>query len=65
LRGDHAARIFATLRAALNAAKRPRKIIWNPCEGVELEQPDTSERQRWTPAEAARFIDATADDEMV
>jgi hypothetical protein len=41
-------RIFATLRTALNAAKRQRKITWNPCEGVELEQPDTVERQRWT-----------------
>jgi integrase len=43
---------------------RQRKITWNPCDGVELEQPDTAERQRWTPAEAAQFIDATADDEM-
>jgi hypothetical protein len=57
-------RIFATLRAALNAAVRQRKITWNPCVGVELEQPDTAERQRWTPVEAAQFIDATADDEM-
>jgi integrase len=57
-------RIFATLRAALNAAVRQRRISWNPCVGVELEHPDTAERQRWTPAEAARFIDATAGDEM-
>ena len=57
-------RIFATLRAALNAAKRQRKITWNPCEGVELEEPETAERQRWTPAEAVQFIDATAEDEM-
>jgi hypothetical protein len=57
-------RIFATLRAALNAAVRQRKITWNPCDGVELEQSDTAERQRWTPAEAAQFVDATADDEM-
>jgi Phage integrase, N-terminal SAM-like domain len=32
-------RIFATLRAALNAAVKQRKITWNPCDGVELEQP--------------------------
>lgn len=57
-------RIFATLRAALNAAVKQRKIPWNPCDGVELEQPEASERQRWTPAEAVQFIDATADDEM-
>ena len=35
-------RIFATPRAALNAAVRQRKITWNPCDGVELEQPDTA-----------------------
>ena len=57
-------RIFATLRAALNAAKKQRKITWNPCEGVELEQPETAERRRWTPSEAARFIDFTAQDEL-
>ena len=57
-------RVFATLRAALNAAVRQRKISWNPCSGVELETPETAERQRWTPAEAAQFITATADDEM-
>jgi hypothetical protein len=55
-------RIFATLRAALNAAVKQRKIPWNPCDGVELEQPETAELQRWTPAEAVQFIDATADD---
>jgi integrase len=57
-------RVFATLRAALNAAVRQRKINWNPCNGVELETPETAERQRWTPAEAARFIAATASDPM-
>jgi len=48
--------------AALNAAVRQRKITWNPCDGVELEHPDTAERQRWTPVEAARFIAFIADD---
>lgn len=38
-------RIFATLRAALNSAVKQRKITWNPCNGVELEQPETAERQ--------------------
>jgi hypothetical protein len=42
-------RTFATPRAALNAAVRQRKITWNPCDGVELEHPETAERQRWTP----------------
>ena len=57
-------RIYATLRAPLNAAVKQRKITWNPCDGVELEQPGTAERQRWTPTEEVQFIDATADDEM-
>ena len=43
---------------------KQRKITWNPCNGVELEQPETAERQRWTPAEAVQFLGATADDEM-
>jgi Phage integrase, N-terminal SAM-like domain len=57
-------RIFATLRAALNAAVRQRRITWNPCLGVELETPGKPERQRWTPEQAARFIAATAGDPM-
>lgn len=32
-------RVFATLRAALNAAVRQRKITWNPAIGVELDSP--------------------------
>ena len=55
-------RIFATLRAALNAAVNQRKITWNACAGVEPEA--AAEAQRWTPAEAARFIGATAPDPM-
>jgi integrase len=53
-------RIFATL----NAAVKQRRITWNPCVGVELELERSAERQRWTPAEAARFIAATASDPM-
>jgi hypothetical protein len=26
-------RVFATLRAALNAAVKQRKVTWNPCDG--------------------------------
>lgn len=58
------ARIFATLRAACNAAVRQRKISWNPCAGVELEAPQARERDRWTPAQASRFIAHVADDPM-
>jgi integrase len=57
-------RVFATLRAALNAAVRQRKITWNPAIGVELDSAEARERQRWTPAQAAQFIAATASDPM-
>lgn len=57
-------RIYATLRAALNDAVRKRMITWNPAVAVELDPEEPAPRQRWTPAEAARFISATADDPM-
>jgi integrase len=57
-------RVLATLRAALNAAVKQRRITWNPCIGVELEPENPAEAQRWTPGEAARFITCTADDPM-
>jgi hypothetical protein len=57
-------RIFATLRAALNAAVKQRQITWNPCAGIELEPENPAEAQRWTPAEAARFLAFTADDPL-
>ncbi len=61
-------RIFATLRAALNAAVRARKttgLDWNPCMGVEDLAPEApAEAKRWTATEAAQFIAAVADDPM-
>jgi integrase len=57
-------RIFATLRAALNAAVKARKITWNPCAGIELEPENAAEAKRWTPEQAARFIAATAADPL-
>ena len=43
---------------------RQRKITWNPAIGVELDSAEARERQRWTPAQAAQFIAATASDPM-
>ncbi|HSR82682.1 MAG TPA: site-specific integrase [Streptosporangiaceae bacterium] len=57
-------RVLATLRAALNAAVRKRLIPSNPCTGIELEPENPPEQKRWTPAEAAKFIAATAGDPM-
>ena len=42
-------RVLATLRAALNAAIKQRKITHNPCGGIELEPEDPPEQRRWTP----------------
>jgi integrase len=57
-------RVLATLRAALNAAVKQRQLTYNPCAGIELEPECPPEAERWTPAEAARFIEYTADDPM-
>ncbi len=57
-------RVLATLRAALSAAVKQRRIAWNPCAGIELEAENPPEAKRWTPAEAARFIAGTASDPL-
>jgi integrase len=57
-------RIYATLRAALNDAVKKRQLTWNPCAGVELDPETPAPRQRWTPAEAAKFIGYVAHDPM-
>jgi integrase len=57
-------RVLATLRAALNAAVKQRQITYNPCAGIELEPENPAERERWTAAEAARFLAYTAGDPM-
>src|SRR5262249_8646485 len=43
---------------------RKRLITWSPAVAVELEPEAPAPRQRWTPAEAAQFIAATAGDPM-
>src|SRR6266567_5773463 len=57
-------RVLATLRAALNGAVKAKQITWNPCLGIgdlEPEKP-VRKRERWTPAEARKFLDYVADD---
>jgi integrase len=53
-------RIYATLRAMLNAAVRQRLIPWNPCAGVELPTAPRPAAQVWGPEQAAEFLEATA-----
>jgi hypothetical protein len=55
VRADYAA---AHLRHAAGVAQRGREAAEDHLEslhGVELEQPETAERQRWTPAEASQL----------
>jgi integrase len=53
-------RIYATLRAAMNAAVKRRLIPWNPCAGVELPAAPRHEARVWGPGEAAVLLEATA-----
>jgi integrase len=53
-------RIYATLRAMLNAAVRQRLIPWNPCAGVELRDAPRPVAQVWGPEQAGEFLEATA-----
>jgi integrase len=57
-------RVFATLRAALSAAVRQRRIPASPAVGIELEAAERAEAKTWTPAQAQQFIDATAADPL-
>ncbi len=58
-------RIYAALREFLNHLWKQRHVIaFNPVYAVELEPEVTPEAQRWTPAEAARFLAASADDPL-
>lgn len=57
-------RIFATLRNALNAAVKQRRITYNPCAGVEL-PPETREPARvWSPEQVATFLKAAEGDRL-
>jgi integrase len=44
----------------VNAAVKARRIVWNPCAGVELPPERREEARVWGPEEAARFLEATA-----
>lgn len=58
-------RVFAALRAFLNfELKVKHTIAFNPIYAVRLEPEEREEAQRWSAAEANRFIDAVAADEL-
>ena len=57
-------RINATLRCALNAAIKARRISHNPASFVELTPATKSEVAPWDATETGRFLDAVAGDQL-
>jgi integrase len=57
-------RIHATLRSALATAHKRQQIPYNPAYFVELEQVPRPALNVWNPAELARFLLGTVDDEL-
>ncbi len=57
-------RIFATLRNALSAAVRQRRIAYNPCAGVELPPETRDPAQVWSPEQVATFLHESAADRI-
>jgi integrase len=58
-------RVYAALREFLNHLWKQRHVIaFNPVYAVELEAEETPEGQRWSAAQAARFLAASAADPL-
>jgi integrase len=58
-------RVFAALRTVLNfEVKVTHRLIFNPVYVVRLEPEETPEAERWSAAEAARFLAASTGDPL-
>jgi integrase len=58
-------RVFAALRTVLNfEVKVTHRLPFNPVHAVRLEPEERPEAQRWTAAQAARFLAATTADPL-
>lgn len=58
-------RVFAALRTVLNfETKVTHRLLFNPIYSVQLEPEETPEGERWSAAEASRFIAASAGDPL-
>lgn len=51
-------RVRATLRTALGAAVRERRLSWNPARDLDMPRETREQVQPWTPAETGAFLDA-------
>jgi integrase len=58
-------RVYATLRTALNAAWRGRRIDVNPALFVEMPAEYRDPRLVWSPEQVAHFLDFAAEDRLV
>jgi integrase len=59
-----AKRVFALLRAALNAAVKKRLIPYNPCAGVDTEPENRYEAKVYSPSQVATFLRAAEGDRL-
>jgi integrase len=58
-------RVFAALRTVLNfEVKVTHRLVFNPVYAVRLEPEETPEAERWSAAEAARFLATLAEDPL-
>lgn len=57
-------RIFATLRNALNAAWKARRIDGNPCFFVEMPPEYRDPARVWSPEQVATFLDSSESDRL-
>lgn len=57
-------RVFATLRTALNAAVKQRRLTFNPCSGVDLAPEHRDEVKVWTAGEVGTFLAAASSERL-
>jgi integrase len=57
-------RVHATLRSALNAAVKQRRLVFNPAVHVELPMSAQPKVHPWEPEELGRFLDSTGGDRL-
>lgn len=54
-------RVRATLRTALSAAVKERRLSWNPARELDMPRERREQVQPWTPAETGAFLDAVTE----
>ncbi len=57
-------RVRATLRTALTAAVKERRLSWNPARDLDMPRETRTRVEPWTPAETGAFLDAVDGDRL-